>query len=135
MKAKLIVEREITHPDIKSIDDFKNLIHLQLSGKINGEEFRRRSRVVGTIGTVIDHPEAWRLVEMGIAEPVDQECIDRVCANKLAKLDRLKVRAERLEVAQATGIAALDATDEQVKEFKADRAKKRAKMEAVGPGA
>jgi hypothetical protein len=134
VKAKLIVEREITHPDLKSTDDLKRLIHLQLSGQINGDEFRRRARVVGTVGTVIDHPDAWRLVEMGIAEPFDQECLDRVDANKLKKLERLAQRAEKLEYAQATGITALDATAEQVKEFKNERAEKRSKMSAVGPG-
>jgi hypothetical protein len=28
-------------------------------------------------GTVIDHPAAWQLVRMGMAEPADDECCDR----------------------------------------------------------
>jgi len=41
-------------------------------------------------GTLIDHPDAWKLVRMGVAEPVDEECI--------AKADRTP---EQLAAAQA----------------------------------
>lgn len=44
-------------------------------------------------GTVIDHPDAWRLVEMGSADPADAEC--------LAKCVSLGLSGERLAKAKA----------------------------------
>jgi hypothetical protein len=59
-------------------------------------------------GTVVDHPEAWRLVRMGVAEPVDDEC--REAAN--VSEERLKVLAakyERLNKGMGTGDPRYDA--------------------------
>ena len=40
-----------------------------------------KRRIIGLdvlpAGTVIDHPQAWRLVGAGVAEPYDKECDER----------------------------------------------------------
>lgn len=127
MKAKLLHEAEITHPALKSLDDIQRLQHELLSRKISSDEYRRRRSIVAKAGTVIDHPEAWRLVCHGQAEPFDQECIDRVGQATLKKLDRLAKKYELLETAQLSGTP-IDASDAAVQAFKATRAERRAKL-------
>ena len=125
MKAKLFRDELITHPDLKSHDDIKALEHEIHSGQIGVEEYNRRRRAAVKAGTVIDHPQAWQLVAMGIAEPVDQECVNRAAlampgAISLdAKIANAVEGMERLESGQVTGDPKVDATDAQAEQLKA----------------
>ena len=130
MKAKLLFDKEITHPDLKSAEHLHAVIDKQRRGQLTKEAFRQATRVLAKAGHVIDHPEAWRLVEMGIAEPADQECVNAVDEAKLKKLHRLAAKAELLDVAQASGTP-IDASDAAVAGFKTRRAEKRATLEVA----
>ncbi len=81
MKCKLIVEQEAspTHPD---------------------EGMRGKMMPVGT---VIEHPQAFRLVQNGVAEPADEEC--KIRANMSAEKFAL---ARRNYPAVAKGIVPED---------------------------
>lgn len=39
------------------------------------------------VGTVLDHPDCWKLVKMGVATPHDEECLD-VCEKWAARRDQ-----------------------------------------------
>ena len=133
MKAKLLRDELITHPDLKSHDDIKALDHLIHSGQIGPDEYLKRRRAAAKAGTVIDHPRAWELVTMGIAEPVDQECVNRAAmampgAISLdAKIQNAAEGMDRLESAQVTGDPKIDATDEQAEQLKAAKVEQLAK--------
>lgn len=125
MKAKLLRDELITHPDLKSHDDIKTLEHEIHSGQIGVEEYNRRRRAAVKAGTVIDHPQAWQLVAMGIAEPVDQECVNRAALAMPGAISlemKIANAAEgmgRVESAQVTGDPRYDATDEQAEQLRA----------------
>ena len=65
MKAKLIRETKVapgvTDERVITLDD---------------------GRRMWPAGTIIDHPRAHRLVEMGMAEPADEDCTLRACMTK-----------------------------------------------------
>jgi hypothetical protein len=52
---------------------------------------------VAPAGEVIDHPNAWRLVRMGVAEPADDECRAKADMSP-EKMERAKVRYERTDL-------------------------------------
>lgn len=133
MKCKLLRDELITHPDLKSFDDIKKLAELVHTGKISADEYDRRSRVTVKAGTVIDHPYAWQLVAMGMAEPYDQECKNRAESAMPGSIPlELKIEAavaglQRTEDAQVIGDPAHDATPEQVEIMRAVREKRLAR--------
>jgi hypothetical protein len=55
------------------------------------------------IGTIIDHPDSWRLVRMGVAVPADEECEQKAHMTE----DQLKA-AQYAAVRTARGIAPED---------------------------
>lgn len=117
MKARLLREQEITHPDLivpgdpaATVRKRQELMHLATSGQISFTEYKQRLSIVAPPGHIIDNPEAWRLVQLGIAEPADNECI-RACATFLGMTDSLQEASQRLDDAQATGLQQFDAAD------------------------
>lgn len=59
-------------------------------------------------GTVVEHPDAWRLVRMGVARPADEEC--RLAANvSEERLQVLAAKYERLNKGMGTGDPRYDA--------------------------
>lgn len=127
MRARLNQEMEITHPDLQSMDDVRRLEQLFLSRQITQDEFLRKRRVRAAAGTVIEHPEAWRLC-FGPAEPFDAECVAAVGRATLKRHDRLVEKYAKLENAQLSGTA-IDASAEAVAAFQQDRAARRDKLQ------
>jgi hypothetical protein len=128
MKCKLLRDELITHPDLKSWDDVHALGHELHSGKITPAEYEKRIRAAVPAGTVIDHPQAYMLVAMGRAEPVDEECKQRAASimPQASKgfdfaLASAVVAADRLDTAQVTGDARFDASDAEVEAMKKAR--------------
>lgn len=62
------------------------------------------------IGHPIDHPECWRLVTMGVAEPDDDECRAKAGMTP-EKTAAAKAAYERLSKGMSTGDARFDARD------------------------
>ena len=117
MKARLLREQEITHPDLivpgdpsATVQKRKELMHLATSGQITFAEYKQRLSIVAPPGHIVENPEAWRLVQLGIAEPADNECM-RTCETFLGMADSLQEASQRLEDAQATGLQQFDAAD------------------------
>ena len=55
------------------------------------------------VGTISEHPEAWKLVRMGIAEPADEEC------EKAAGMTKLKMQeAQYAQKRTSLGIHPVD---------------------------
>jgi hypothetical protein len=133
MKCRLLADELITHPDIKSWQDFHALATALNSGAITPDEYQRRSRLAVKAGTVIDHPMAHALVAMGKAEPVDEAtklAADRIMPGQGGfdlKLANAIDAYNRLESAQITGDPDLDASPEQVEAMKREREERIAK--------
>jgi hypothetical protein len=131
MQAKLIRDAEITHPDLKTFDDIRDLAAKFHNGEIGPDEYRAKSRIEVKAGTIIDHPKAFWLVTMGLAEPVDEQC-KKAAACRMAggqatfdgNLAAAIEGAERMEKAQITGDPMHDLSDNEVEKMKAARAAK-----------
>ena len=128
MKAILLRDELITHPDLKSWDDVHDLADKFHKGEISPEEYEKRIRLAVKAGTVIDHPHAYMLVAMGRAEPVDEECKQRAAAIMPQTtggfefaLASAVVAADRLDTAQVTGDTRLDASEAQIAAMKKAR--------------
>lgn len=80
---------------------------------------RRPYRVPFTImfptGTEIEHPDAWRLVRMGVADPVDDECREAAGLTPEQIAER-QARYEKLEAGRATGDPKFDAPTDTAEE-------------------
>lgn len=137
MKAKLIVARPVTHPDLivtnhlgvidaaathRKIQAVRNRIH---QGEISAREAKSLLQIEAAAGTVIDHPAAYLLVGLGIAEPADAECKAR-CEAIEHRLPRIQAAADKLAKAQLTGDPTHDATNEQAEQA-ADKRRQRIK--------
>ena len=133
MKCRLLRDEQITHPDLKNFEDFKAIAAEFHSGEISRDEYLEKTRCDVKAGTIIDHPQAFWLVAMGRAEPVDAECTRAAAARMAgrngsfdADLIAAAEAADRLDAAQVTGDPQLDATDAQVEAMKAERAERKA---------
>jgi len=93
MKAKLLRDTESINP-----------VYLRDGGSYDFAKYKRDKaqgiakplHIVNKAGTEIDHPDCWRLVRCGVAEPLDEECAHR--ANVSVATLRQRVAAyERLE--------------------------------------
>ncbi|WP_010584454.1 hypothetical protein [Schlesneria paludicola] len=130
MKCRLLRDELITNPELKGWEDLRALVDQFHAGEITAAEFDAKRQVTAPAGTVIEHKDAWLLVAMGRAEPVDQACAER--ANRVmpgsASLDVKIVAAaeasDQLELAQMTGNPQFDASPGQIEALKADREKK-----------
>lgn len=125
MKCKFLRDMEVTHPDLKSHADIRELANQFHSGQISQEQYRERMRITVKAGAVIDHPKAYQLVQMGVAEPVDQECKNRANIPE-RKFPDIFEAYDRLDSAQITGDPRFDASDEDVAAMRETRARRRA---------
>jgi hypothetical protein len=75
MKCTLLTEKEIYEP--------------AATPELIASCERRGTHLFAPAGTVLDHPECWRIVQMGQAEPADDECREKAGMN-----------AEQMEAAQ-----------------------------------
>lgn len=129
MKAKLLRDELITHPNIKSFDHLKALAGRLHRGEISKAQFNARTHLAAKAGTIIDHPQAFQLVALGRAEPVDDECRKRAAmalpggeVDFDAALANAVEAADRTDDCQVTGDPEFDATPEQVEAMRAARA-------------
>lgn len=59
-------------------------------------EMRRTDKTLSPAGTVIDHPDAYKLVRLGVAEPADDECRER-CGMTPERMKAAQAAAARAE--------------------------------------
>ncbi|MHC4877573.1 MAG: hypothetical protein ACYTGL_13840 [Planctomycetota bacterium] len=115
MKAKALLTREITHPDLLvkrktgEIDEqatARNIATLMArysAREISPQEYKDRFRLVVEKGHVIEHPLAYMLVGLGF-EPVDEECKKAAAEwGLLQQIDSNNEALIRLERSQGTG--------------------------------
>jgi hypothetical protein len=71
-----------------------------LRGEITKQELAEMLRTLKPAGTVIDHPKAFRLVQLGVAEPMDN---DSIVASSFsdAQITAAQLVSERLESGNA----------------------------------
>ena len=119
MKVRFLRDEQIFHPDIVGRDYAETLRNVATvrdqfnRGDLNGREMRERIWIWVNAGYVMDHPEAWRLVLIGMAEPVDEECMRKLGPEVCANVDALLRKYDKLRVAQLSGDPKLDASDKQ----------------------
>jgi hypothetical protein len=63
-------------------------------GKERKAQITRHRHSARPAGTVIDHPEAFRLVQLGVAEPLDEACV-RAAGMTPEAFEAAKAAAER----------------------------------------
>lgn len=102
MKARMLREEEITHPNLKTPADVTAWRAKLNREEITPQEWREGMFLRVKAGTVIDHPHAYKLCQMGMAEPHDQECLDR-CNRLRLDLDAAAAGQDRIRNAQLTG--------------------------------
>lgn len=94
MKCKLRIPMEQRNPAFDA------------AAAAEARRLRRPYRVPATItspaGTEIDHPDAWRLVHLGVAEPLDEEC-QEVAGLTPDEIAEREARYRALEAGRATG--------------------------------
>ena len=82
-----------------------------LNKQISKSEYRKRYYRTVDAGTVIEGPNAWRLVQLGKAVPDDAEC--KAAADMTEEqIEAAQLAGEALERGQATGLALFDADDD-----------------------
>ena len=119
MKVRFNRDEQIFNPDIVGRDHAETLRNVATvrdqfnRGELTGREMRERIWIWVKGGYVLDHPEAWRLVLIGMAEPVDEECMRKLGPDVCASVDSLLRKYDKLRVAQLSGDPNLDATDKQ----------------------
>lgn len=73
------------------------LVDRFLKGEMSRRELSDQLRRFAPAGTIIDHPAAFRLVQLGVAEPEDQEA--KICSgfteSQIAAAQEASVRLER----------------------------------------
>ncbi|HWL09550.1 MAG TPA: hypothetical protein VNQ76_14165 [Planctomicrobium sp.] len=89
MKAKLVREHDVLNPDY-------NRDHHTLC-VARGERYPISMTKKAPAGTIIDHPEAWRLVTLGAAVPEDDECRQRAGLTE-KQMEKVIAAAERLSL-------------------------------------
>lgn len=66
MKAKLIKEEQVVNPKWSAARAER--------ARLAGRAYLTPPQLPAPAGTVIDHPDAFRLVQMGVAIPADEAC-------------------------------------------------------------
>ena len=98
MKAKLLRETQSINPMYRTED-----------GRYNHAKYKQHKRegiknplhVINPVGTIIDHPDCWRLVRCGVAEPVDDECRN-AAGMTVEQIAKSAAEYERLETEDIT---------------------------------
>ena len=100
MKCKLLRDMDGRNPDYNE--------EAALVSRANGVEYDVPRDCVRPLGTVIDHPDSWQLVQQGVAIPEDEEC--RAKANMTpAQMAAAVAAYDRLAKGRATGDKQYDA--------------------------
>ena len=90
-------------------DSFGHVSNLSQAAR---EEHFKRSGVAHhaplPAGTIIDHPDAWQLVQNGHAEPADDEC-NIAAAMTQAEMAEAKASFHRRSLGRGTGMKKYDA--------------------------
>ena len=89
MKATLTRDQRVRNVHM-SRDDRKRAVVKYVAGEISRAEISEILSRVAKAGEVIDHPNAYKLVQLGVAEPADSECALR------AKLTERQIVAAQL---------------------------------------
>lgn len=76
MKARLLRDC-IKIPDGVTQEQLDEFRAKRNAGEITNEDFKAATEEFAPKGTIIDHPDAWKLVKLGQAEPADEECEKR----------------------------------------------------------
>ena len=63
------------------------------------------------VGSIIDHPKAWRLVSHGVAEPADKECEDKCPQTQAQRAAAHLWQVKQLALQKAARDKAAAATD------------------------
>lgn len=116
MEARLTRPAVQVHPDLRGPDGKqkrRQIIARYFREKLHDKTWLKQQLFVAVpAGTVVSHPQAWRLVKLGKAEPVDFEC--RAAAGySEGQIEAAQLAGEALERAQATGLEEWDATDDE----------------------
>ena len=114
MKAKLTRASLQVHPDLRGPVGKQRrrvLVASYFRKEIDQAE-RQKSRFINVpAGTVVDDPNAFRLVRLGVAVPDDLEC--RAMTDYTPRqVEAAQLAGELLERGQATGHEDVDATDD-----------------------
>lgn len=131
MRVRLLRDTDIRHPDLCGPDGRRKrqaLLLQHMQGKLSREQIGQRLMVRVPAGHIVDHPDAFRLVQLGAAEPVDRESI-LAAGMSPSQVDRAAELGARLENGQALPdeLADQNATDDDVTDAKATRSRRRAK--------
>ena len=122
MKARLLRDSIVRNQRI-SKHERALIVEQYQAGKITRQQLVEALQEGAKKGTVIDHPRAFRLVQLGQAEPADAEC--KLAANMSdAAIARAMELQQRLQDAQALD-PARNASAEGVKKTR-ERVKKAA---------
>ena len=73
MKCKLLRDEMVRNQKITKAER-NALVQKLIAGKITRKQMSEQLSQLAKAGTVIDHPRAFRLVQLGVAEPADNEC-------------------------------------------------------------
>ena len=99
MKARLTRQQEIRNVNLTKAQRKKLITQFQ-AGELSRQELSDQLKTVAEAGTIIDHPKAYMLVRLGVAEPADDECRLRADFTDTQIADA-QIASERIENAQA----------------------------------
>lgn len=127
MKAKLtreqVVNQDENGPITRKVRD--EVIAKYIAGEITREQKTNALKRLASPGFVIDHPNAFRLVQLGLAEPADDECRRRAGMTD-KQIEAAQLAAEKVENGQALPpeLAHQNASDEEADAAKKTRRKR-----------
>lgn len=100
MKCTLLREMEQKNPEYDHA--------ARMQAKAERKPYDVPKTITAPTGTEIDHPDAWRLVKLGVAKPSDEEC--QAAANLTEEeIAKRAAKYEKLNSGRATGDKRLDA--------------------------
>lgn len=127
MKCRLLRDCIVRNQKITK-QERNALVEQMQAGKITRQQLVEKLQTGAKKGTVIDHPRAFRLVQLGQAEPADKECKAAANMTDAAIAKAMEVQ-QKLQDAQALDPAS-NAAAEGVKKTR-ERVKKAADKAAA----
>lgn len=95
MKATLTRDQRVRDVNMSRADR-KRAVARYVAGEISRAEISEILSRVAKAGEVIDHPKAYKLVQLGVAEPADNECQLRAQFTD-AQITTAQLASEKLE--------------------------------------
>lgn len=123
MKCRLLFDSMVRNQKLSKAER-NELVQQLVAGKITRKYLSEQLSFLAKKGTVIDHPRAFRLVQLGQAEPADEECTFAADMSD-AKIAAAFAAQTLLQRAQLLG-AEHDASDADVAAAKTTREERRA---------